>query len=97
MLCQAVLRCFQNPPTGTPCTINGNGTDACFCGTSAAVCFSTMGAANGPCTGPVIAAAKTRIPAQIQQLWTDPGSPLGRANNLGVCRGTNCKSQCAVR
>ena len=35
--------------------------DRCFCGNSGSACFATAGAANGPCTAQVIAAAKTPI------------------------------------
>ena len=95
-LCVAVLKCIQSPPGGTPCTTNGDPVH-CFCGTATGNCFSTAGAANGVCTAPFMAAAKTSAPAAIQLLFTDTSSPLGRAVNLENCRGANCKTECAIQ
>jgi hypothetical protein len=55
-----------------------------------------MGAANGPCVAPILAAAKSKVPAMVQLLFTDTTSPLGRAVNLESCRGQNCKKECSV-
>jgi hypothetical protein len=93
LLCQAVARCFvANAPT---CTSAGDGTN-CFCGTSGGACFMTDGAANGPCTAPVIAAAKTTSAPAILGLFTSPSSPLGRGVNTVSCYGAFCSAECMV-
>jgi hypothetical protein len=99
LLCTRVIDCFQNPSLYTTgaaaCTRNGDGLN-CFCGTSAGMCFTTAGAANGACTQVVIDAAKTSAPTAIQAQFSDPTSPLGRANNLENCRGAFCRTQCGI-
>jgi hypothetical protein len=97
-LCIAVMNCFLHPVGGkpNPCTRHGDAVN-CFCGVNGGVaCFSTPGAADGPCTREVIAAAKTSDPPAIHDRFTDPTSPLGRAFNLMNCRGFFCRIPCAL-
>ncbi len=96
-LCEAAVVCFTNPPGGmpNPCTLAGDATN-CFCGNSDAACFTTAGAANGPCVMQARAAAKTTTPSAIQLQFNSPTSPLGRAANLVFYRGQFCPVECGV-
>ncbi|HEY8946936.1 MAG TPA: hypothetical protein VIM73_21985, partial [Polyangiaceae bacterium] len=93
VLCEAVVKCFTR--NSSTCTVSGDGTN-CFCGTSGGNCFMNAGAANGPCTAEVVAAAKTSTPAAIQGQFTSPASPLGRAVNIIACRGSFCSTECGI-
>jgi len=101
-LCFAVAQCYSAPThpgnTVSPgaCTTSGDAT-RCFCGNSGTACFAMAGAANGPCTAQVIAAAKTSDPATIQGLFNSSASPLGRAFNLIACQGIFCAAECAIQ
>jgi len=91
-LCVTLLNCL----VAHPATITmGDATNA-FCGTSGGSCFMTAGAANGPCTAEVFAAAKTMAPATVQGQFTSPASPLGRAVNIVACMGGFCSASCGV-
>lgn len=92
-LCQAVVACFA--ANAATCTSMGDATN-CFCGTSGNSCFATPGAANGPCVGPVAAAAKSPNPTMIQGQFTSPASPLGRAVNLVTCWSSFCSAECSI-
>jgi hypothetical protein len=92
VLCEAVDLCLARN-AGT-CASEGSHV-SCFCGTSGADCFMMAGAANGPCVGPVIAAAKTSSAPAIQLLFNRTDSPLGRATNLEDCRLLFCPDECA--
>jgi len=92
-LCIAVAQCYA--ANSAICTTAGDPTN-CFCGTNPLTCFSTVGAANGPCSAQVIAAAKTTDPTQIKMQFISPTSPLGRATNLTTCRGSFCPAECAI-
>jgi hypothetical protein len=93
-LCQAVVLCYAANSDG--CTTAGDPTN-CFCGSSPLTCFSVPGAANGPCAGAVIAAARTSDPTKIKPLFISPTSPLGRATNLTTCRGSFCPMECNIK
>jgi hypothetical protein len=101
-LCVAAATCFAAPAhagnTVSPgfCATSGDAA-RCFCGNSGTACFSMAGAANGPCTAEVIAAAKTSDPATIRGLFTSAASPLGRAVNLIACQGVFCPAECAIQ
>src|SRR5262245_59902454 len=92
-LCSALYACIV-ANTGS-CTSFGDPTK-CFCGTNDATCFSTAGAANGPCAAQFIAAAKTSDPTLIQARFVSPKFPIGRAVNLSACRGGLCMSECGL-
>jgi len=94
LLCQAVVLCYA--ANSDSCTTAGDPTN-CFCGSNPLTCFSVPGAANGPCTAPVIAAAKTSDPTKIKPLFISPMSPLGRATNLTTCRGSFCADDCHIK
>jgi hypothetical protein len=100
-LCRAAAACFAlpthpgNAASPGPCTVSGDA-NRCFCGNSGSACFATAGAANGPCTAEVIAAAKTPDPAMIRSQFTSPASPLGRAVNLLGCQGSFCAMECSI-
>jgi hypothetical protein len=90
-LCVAAVRCYNT--NAATCVVNGDPTK-CYCGTATTTCFTTGG--NGPCVAPVRAAAKSTDPATIRTVSTSPASPLGRANNLEICRGSFCPSECLL-
>jgi hypothetical protein len=90
-LCAAAATCFA----ANNCTSSGDA-NHCFCGTSGSACYTTDGAANGPCVAQVFAAAKTTTAASIKGEFTSSTSPLGRAVNLLGCQGSVCGSECAV-
>jgi hypothetical protein len=92
-LCAVVAACFT--VHAATCTTMGDGTN-CFCGDSGGACFMTDGAANGPCTAEVIAAAKTSSASAILNRFTNPGSALGRGVNLVACRGAFCSDECGI-
>jgi hypothetical protein len=87
------VNCFA--ANAATCTSSGDPTE-CYCGTSGAQCFVFPSAANGPCATQVIAAAKTTSPPAILTQFTNPASPLGRAVNLTVCRGSFCSPECMI-
>jgi hypothetical protein len=92
-LCAAVVSCFT--ANSATCTSMGDGTN-CFCGDVGGPCFMTDGAANGPCTAQVIAAAKTQSAAAIQNQFVNGTTVLGRAVNLVSCRGAFCTDECGI-
>ena len=92
-LCQAVYACIQQN-TAT-CTSGGDPTQ-CFCGTSGTMCFTTAGAANGPCVNQYLAASKTTDPVTIRARFTSPLFPSGRATNLSSCQGGLC-AECGLQ
>jgi hypothetical protein len=91
-LCQTLFACIQQ--NAATCTSGGDATN-CFCGTSGGTCFTTAGAANGPCAQQYIAASKTTDPIQIQARFVSPNFPSGRAGNLSACQGALCP-ECAI-
>jgi len=86
-LCSALYACIV--ANSATCTSGGDPTN-CFCGSSGGNCFTTVGAANGPCATQYIAASKTTDPVQIQARFTSPNFPSGRATNLSSCQGALC-------
>jgi hypothetical protein len=92
VLCLAAAQCF----TTNKCTTGGDPI-RCFCGSSGTDCYVVPNAANGPCVGQVIAAAKQKDPATIMSLFSSSASPLGRAVNLLGCRGSFCSMECGIR
>jgi hypothetical protein len=60
-------------------------------------CFSTAGAADGPCVAETVAAAKVQDPAAIRTRFISPNFPIGRAVNLAACRGGLCMPECSIR
>jgi hypothetical protein len=93
-LCSALYACIVSNTAN--CTSSGDPTN-CFCGTTTTTCFTTDGAANGPCAAQFIAAAKTTDATLIEVRFISPKFPIGRAVNLSACRGGLCQTECGVR
>jgi hypothetical protein len=93
-LCKALYACIA--ANTASCTSSGDPTQ-CFCGTTNDPCFTTDGAANGPCAAQFIAAAKTTDAAQIHDRFVSPKFPIGRAVNLTACRGAFCQAECGIK
>jgi hypothetical protein len=93
-LCTAVSQCYA--ANSTTCTSSGDPTN-CYCGTHPVGCFTPTSMANGPCLAQVQAAAGSTDPNVIHNQLTLPTSPLGRATNLSLCRGSFCSTECAIQ
>jgi hypothetical protein len=83
--CKAIQDCAEtNHCAGSPCYCN-QATNP-FCAPP-----------DGPCVDPIEAVAgKGANPLTVQNLGNDSTNPIGRANNIGKCSTSNCKSECGL-
>lgn len=65
--------------------------DACFCGTSVTCLFP-----DGQCKSVIETAAGSTELLDIQRARDDATSSVGRANAIGSCQQTNCRSECQL-
>jgi hypothetical protein len=80
--CAAVQACAeQNHCTGADC----------LCGDSV-LCLSP----NGKCRQVIETAAGTSNALDIQRLGNDTSTSVGRANAIGTCESSSCKSECGL-
>jgi hypothetical protein len=80
--CKAIQECAQmNHCASTPC----------YCG-SDALCLNP----NGPCVTVINQAANNGGPLAVQQQSGDTTTAIGRANAIGMCSTSNCKSECGL-
>ena len=94
--CEALLSCIRT----SHCAAATQDAQGCYCGTAADLGCLT-GSANGACKAQYEAAAGTTDPATIANVFTDPSSPVGLANNQITCDADtstppNCTSACPL-
>ncbi len=83
MQCAAIQNCAQqNHCASTPC----------YCGANNAACLIP----NGPCLSEINTASNNGGPLVVQQQSTDTTTAVGRANAIGMCSESNCKSECGL-
>jgi hypothetical protein len=63
----------------------------CYCGDSA-ICLNP----NGRCESVITRVAGTDSPLDIQRLSSDSASPIGRANQIGLCSRERCQRECGL-
>jgi hypothetical protein len=82
--CKAIQECAQ---------MNHCASTTCYCGPNNPLCTP----ANGPCATQInTAAGGTPNPLQIQTYSMDNTHPIGRANDIGLCTQSNCKTECGL-
>ena len=86
MQCKAIQDCAQSKHcASSPCYCTQPPTDP--------LCLNP----DGPCVAPILAAAPQGASSlTVQQLGNDSTSPIGRANNIGKCSNTSCKTECQL-
>src|SRR5262249_26135212 len=94
--CLALLGCIRT----SHCAAATHDAQACYCGTASDLGCLT-GAANGACKAQSEPAAGTTDPGTIASLFTDPSSPVGRADNEITCDADSstppvCTSVCPL-
>ena len=83
--CNALYVCVRD----SHCTVDENPIP-CYCGASNCFDIGFAGTPNGACAQQVIAAAGTSDSQTISSNFVNPGSPVGAAMNLAICRSTFC-------
>jgi hypothetical protein len=82
--CKAIQECAEK---------NHCASTSCYCGTAGALCLTP----NGPCLMEINAAGGGMpSPLQVQQFSMDTTHPIGRANAIGTCSTSNCKTECGL-
>jgi hypothetical protein len=80
--CQAIQECAQ---------MNHCASTSCYCGTDP-ICLNPA----GPCKDVINMAAGGTNPLTVQQMSTDTSTAIGRANAIGTCSTSNCKTECGL-
>jgi hypothetical protein len=87
-LCLKVTECARTTNCGVAAAQD------CYCGSAAATCFSTQGAADGPCKALIEAGLGTTVPANIFGLLTSTALPGGLAMNRIQTDHDDCGTAC---
>jgi hypothetical protein len=89
--CEALLDCIRT----SHCAAATHDAQACYCGTASDIACLT-GGANGSCKAKYETAAGTTDPGVIAGLFTDPASPVGRADNEITCDADTTAPVCTA-
>jgi hypothetical protein len=83
--CKAIQECAET---------NHCASDPCYCVPTLANGFCAN--PDGPCVAPIKVVSGNASATQVQMMGADSTNPIGRANNVGKCTQTNCRSQCQL-